>query len=243
MFQKRKYFKFCKRGIKILSTPQDKIYVKETYSGILKGIGVLKSYFELAIKLPTIEVTLAEDRKEYDSILQGVFGIKLKETTPPTRIAQIKGKHLLLLSPRAYKSDSVYTYKHDEYQSLMVHEVTHIIVRSISGGEDNVPRWFEEGLAVYLSRQWLFEEIRKPLLQRISMNEIPSFKKIIHSRDYYYYWGWTIINYIEKIYGKKLILQIIKRSKYQDTFEILGEKIRLIERKWKNDMKNFSIYM
>ncbi len=238
---KRKYFRFIKNGIKILYVPRDKMYIKETYSGVLKGICKLSAYFNMKKKLPPVEIILAEDRKDYDSILCSVFGLKI-DKTPSTRIAQTKGKHLLLLSPQAYEYDSIYTYKHDEYLRLIIHEVTHMTVRIISGGEDSVPRWFEEGLAVYLSKQWLYEdEFRKSVFQGVSRGEIPSLKSIFSNRVYYYYWAWTVVKYIEKIYGKKMILEIIKRSNQQDIFEIIGEKNHLVEQRWKDDLNKYIV--
>lgn len=235
---KRTYLTFIKSGIKIFYTEQDKIFLNETYFGIMKGIKILTSYFGLNKKLPVIKAIIAENRIAYNSILQHIFKLKLIKT-PPSRIAQTKGCYLLLLSPRVYSYDSIYTYQHDEYLRLLVHEIAHIIIRRTSGGEDNVPRWFEEGLAVYLSKQWLYEdEFRKQLFQRILINKIPSFKKIIQDRRYYYCWGWTIIKYIEKMYGKKIILKIIEKSIQQDIFEILGEKKHLLEQKWKDHLRN-----
>lgn len=235
---KRKYCRFIKNGIKILYVSKDKMYIEETYCGVLKGIHMLSAYFKMKKKLLPVEVILAEDRKDYDSILHSVFGLKI-EKTPSTRIGQTKGKHLLLLSPHTYEYDSIYTYKHDEYLRLIIHELTHMTVRIISGGEDSVPRWFEEGLAVYLSKQWLYEdEVRKPVFQGVLRGEIPSLKRIFLDRAYYFYWAWTVVKYIEKIYGKKMILEIIKGSNQRDIFDIIGEKNHLVEQRWKDDLKD-----
>ncbi|MGB9721472.1 MAG: hypothetical protein ACPL28_08355 [bacterium] len=235
---KREYLSFIKDKIKIFYTVNDKEYVKETYFGVKKGIGIVSSYFGLNKKLPAIKVIIAKNRLEYNSFLQHLFKLESSET-PLTRIAQVKGNYMLLLSPQSYATDSVYVYNRADYFRLLIHEIIHMVVRIVAGGDDNVPRWFEEGLAVYLSKQWLYEdEFKKPIFQKISINRVPSLAKIIRIRRYYYYWGWTIIKYIEKKYGKKMISEITKKCAQRDIFKILNEKKHLFEQKWKRDLLN-----
>ncbi|MFA5033032.1 MAG: hypothetical protein WC614_08435 [bacterium] len=233
----KKHIVFIKSNVKVNYIAKDEIYVNETCLGILKGIRLLKAYFNIKKKLPSIVVTLAENRKEYNFTLRNEFGLNIRKT-PLTRIAQPKGTHLLLLSPNAYEHDSIYTYKRDEYIRLMIHEVTHIITRIISCGEENMPRWFEEGLSVYLSKQWLYEdEFKELVLREVSTNNIPSLMEIIQNRIYYYSWGWTVVKYIEKFYGKKMILEIIEKCKQYDIFKIIGEESNFLEEKWRKNLK------
>jgi len=230
---------FNRNNIKIYYKEKDKIYVNETYSGILEGVRLLRDYLKIKKTLPAIEITLAENRKEYDLILSNKLGLKIVKT-PATRIGQPIGTNLLLLSPNAYESDSKYTYKKEEYHRLMIHEYTHIIIRLLSCREEAVPRWFEEGLAVYLSEQWLYEdEFIEPVYWGVKKNKIPTLSKIISNRVYYYFWGWTIVKYIEKYYGIKMILEIISNcSQYYDVFKIIGEECNVVEIKWRKDLIN-----
>jgi hypothetical protein len=48
-------------------------------------------------------------------------------------------------------------YPHDSLEAVLRHEVAHILIGRAAGGRD-VPRWFNEGLAVVAERAWGFED-------------------------------------------------------------------------------------
>lgn len=236
---------FNRNNIRIRYKGKDKAFINGTYFGIKRGVRLLSEYFNREMKLPEIEITLAENRKEYDLILSNRHGLKALKT-PATRIAQPIDTNLLLLSPSAYESDSTYIFKKEEYIRLMIHEYTHIVIRLLSCETDAVPRWFEEGLAVYLSEQWLYEdEIVGPVYWGVKKNKIPTLRKILTNRIYYYLWGWTVVKYIEKHYGKKMILNIVNNcNQDNDVFDIVGEECCTVGKKWRKELReNINMYI
>ena len=48
-------------------------------------------------------------------------------------------------------------YPHDSLEAVLRHEVAHILIARAADGRD-VPRWFNEGLAVVAEREWYFED-------------------------------------------------------------------------------------
>ncbi|HSC28944.1 MAG TPA: hypothetical protein VLD67_16835 [Vicinamibacterales bacterium] len=51
-------------------------------------------------------------------------------------------------------------YPHDSLESVLQHEVAHILIHRAAGGHD-VPRWFNEGLATIAEREWRLEDRRR----------------------------------------------------------------------------------
>ena len=49
------------------------------------------------------------------------------------------------------------TYPDSNFEELVLHEVGHILVARASGGVD-LPRWFNEGLALFIGRPWRLED-------------------------------------------------------------------------------------
>jgi len=59
--------------------------------------------------------------------------------------------HIVLFPSRSPR------YPHDTLEDVLRHEVAHVLISRAAGGRE-VPRWFNEGLAVAVERPWDFED-------------------------------------------------------------------------------------
>jgi hypothetical protein len=211
---------------------KEKSYIDETINGIKEAQETLSKYFELTLAKHNIRVVLTPSRLEFDKQVLNFLKISSETPSRRSRIAQPQGTDLVLLSPSAYFLDSIYRYNYEEYARLLCHELTHIYHELLSPDMETVPRWFSEGLAIYLSEQWIYEdEFRLP----VASGNIPTLDEINEDINLAYEWGWPIIKYIDDLYGKETILRCIKEQNYQkltifmrDEIEEIGE----ISREW-----------
>lgn len=61
----------------------------------------------------------------------------------------------------------VLSYPHDSLGALLRHEVTHVLLSRAAGGRE-LPRWFQEGVALLAARDWEMEDRERLLLGGIS---------------------------------------------------------------------------
>lgn len=232
------YLWFNDDNIKVGFTEKDRKYVRKTSAGLKKAIKFLSKYFHVKKNFGPIRAILVPNRKEYDRLVKTVLRVDIEKPSRPSRIAQTQRTDLVLLAPFAYATDSIYEYSAKEYKRLIFHETTHIFEEYLSPNIEVLPRWWSEGLAVYLSEQWKYEdEFGKPVLKGLKTKKIPSFKKIQKDVKLAYQWGWTIVKYIEHCYGQKMICTIVRNCTDGNVFKIMGETMRNSERKWKDYLK------
>ena len=61
----------------------------------------------------------------------------------------------------------VLSYPHDSLGALLTHEVTHVLLARAAGGRQ-LPRWFQEGVALLAARDWEFADRERLLLGGIT---------------------------------------------------------------------------
>ena len=64
----------------------------------------------------------------------------------------ISDQHLIVVLP-----ERVISYPYDSLESLLEHELAHILIGRAAGGQ-SVPRWFNEGLAMVAEHSWDFDD-------------------------------------------------------------------------------------
>ena len=64
----------------------------------------------------------------------------------------ISQQHLIVVLP-----ERVMGYPYDSLESLLAHEIAHILIGRAAGGQP-VPRWLDEGLAMVAAHSWDFED-------------------------------------------------------------------------------------
>lgn len=228
------YLTLRRHNIEVRYIEGDEASAEETFIVLKKALVFLSKYFCLRDPFPPIRAILVPNRSEYDRLVINLLGVDIEIPSNPGRIAQPQKTDIVFLSPCAYKDHSIYEYNPDEYRRLVFHELTHVFEEYLTPDMETTPRWWSEGLATYLSEQWRYDdEIRQPVLKGVKEKCIPDIEIIEASRKLCYDWGWTIVMFIENIYGKEMILKIVRECDNGNVFGILGEDCKNFEQKWK----------
>jgi hypothetical protein len=212
----------------------DQVSAEETKTALTAALPVITGYFELQSPLPRLTAILVPSRDEYDRLVLDLLGVDIEIPSNPARIAQPQRTDLVLLSPSAYEKHSAFTFSRSSYRRLLTHELVHIVEEHLSPDIELLPQWWSEGLAVYLSGQWRWEEsFRQPPIDGIEAGQIPPISKIEASRKLGYEWGWTIIRHIDEQHGQSTVVRIVTECANGDVFATLGTKKELFESEWK----------
>lgn len=222
--------------IEVRYMDKDRPFAEETFVMLEKAVDSLTRYFDLKAPFPVVRAILVPNRDEFDRLVADLLEVEIEKPSPPSRMAQPQRTDLVVLSPSAYKQHSTFEYSPDEYKRLLFHEVTHIFEEHLAPNMETQPRWWSEGLAAYLSGQWKHEDqyrFRQPVLQALKTGRIPDIREIESCIEFCYDWGWTIVMFIEKTYGRECILQTVTECDNGDVFGILGENTTTFQRNWK----------
>lgn len=221
---------------RVVFSEKDRNIVSETRKNAVAGIDAVLKYFSLRFKFPLINIFIAPGRKEYDFFVAHLTPVP----TSKGRIGQPQAVDLYLLSPNAYKRDADHVYlkpggiyNKAMYGRFIVHEMVHMAEEYISprGAMDARPRWWSEGLAVYLSGQYRESGIQDLMKKALAGNHIPSIDEL--SGPNAYIWGWTVIKYIETRFGKSKIRHVLERTNNFNLSKILGVNSKNFEQKWR----------
>jgi hypothetical protein len=235
----KNYLWFNDEKIKVGFTEKDRKFAKETSVALKKAIKLLSEYFLLKKSFSPVRAVLVPNRKEYDRLVKELLKVDIEQPSDPSRIAQPQRTDLVLLAPSAYSTDSIYKYSEKEYKRLLIHETTHMFEEHLSPNMEKSPRWWGEGLAVCISEQWKYEdEFIPPVMEKIKNKNIPTIKEIQKSVKLAYQWGWTIVKYIEHLYGQKMILDIVTNCDDGNVIEITGKTIKDFEKGWGKYLQN-----
>jgi len=224
--------------LRIIHVKRDDNVVAETHNSFIQGVESVKKYFNLKIESPFFNIFIAPDRKEYDRFVAHLT----KTPTSKGRVGQPQVLDLYLLSPNAYKEDASPffagtngNYDNDIYKRVIVHETVHMMEEFLAPKghmEHQALAWSSEGLAVYVSEQYLKEQdIRKCMQTDLDENNIPALKELKGAVAYI--WGWTVPRFIEKKYGRNKILSYIKAPCRTDLLKLLDAETSEFEKEWK----------
>lgn len=227
------YLTAKKDRITIKYKDKDEEFIEQTFQALKNSVNYLAEYFELKEDFPFILAVLVLDRSEYDRLVTDLLKVKIKLPSDPWRIAQPQRTDLVILSPSAYEKHSLFTFKPDDYNRLLFHEVVHMFEEYLTPDMEKTPRYWGEGLAVYLSSQWKYEDdFRGPVVKAISDKNIPSIFEIEKNIKLCYQWGWTIVRYIEDSHGKSTILKIVRECDDGNIFKILNVNDKTFQKNW-----------
>jgi hypothetical protein len=227
------YLTLGDRKIEIRYVEGDYGFAAEAFAALSEALPSLADYFALSEPFPKVRVVLAPDRGEFDHLVRDLLRLDLEVPSAPSRIGQSQRTDMVVLSPSAYETHSVFKYIRDDFRRLLVHELIHIVEEHLSPDMEATPRWWSEGLAVYLSAQWHDEDdFREPVLEGIERDKIPQISEIQRERNLAYQWGWTIVRFLEITYGKELVLRIVKECADGDVLSMTEEEIGVLEKRW-----------
>jgi hypothetical protein len=209
-------------------------FAAEAFAVLDQALPGITAYFNLADPFPRVRVILVTHRAEFDRLVRDLLRVEIEAPSHPSRIAQPQRTDLVALSPSAYPNHSTFEYVPDQFGRLLVHELVHMVEEHLSPNIEASPRWWGEGLAVYLSDQWLHDDAwRTPALDGIAQRNMPGFRQIEADTRLAYDWGWTMVRFIEQTYGRDMIVQMVRECSDGDVFSVIGEASANLEARWR----------
>ncbi len=230
------YIEVRSGNIEVRYTGADRRYAEVTLAVLSEAYAFLEECFSIGQPLPTpVRAILGPSRSEYDRLVVHLLGVDIEVPSNPGRLAQPQRTDIVFLSPSAYQQHSTYSYDADEYRRLVVHELVHVLEEHLSPDIEAAPRWWSEGLAAYLSGQWRHADqfrFRQPVIDGIRLGRVPSISEIQADVELCYAWGWTIVMFIEKVFGGATIARIVRQCRDGDVLATLGEDPHTFEKEW-----------
>ncbi len=131
---------------------------------------------------PLVQRLQQVDPNQYQAIMDLVG---LQQPGPPIRVilapnesdlakrvsAWVVGYALGEASTVVLLPDRVPNYPYDSLEGVLLHEIGHILTYRAAGGRD-VPRWFDEGLAMIAGRTWDIEERARLVWAMVSGHQV-----------------------------------------------------------------------
>jgi hypothetical protein len=238
----RDYAVLRQDGMTLEVVPEDEAFVAVTFAGLLKGAGLLRDYFGLHGRFPSVRTILVPDRGEFDRCVAEVLRIQIEVPSHPARIGLPQGTNLVLLSPRAYVPGTN-RYSPEGLERLIGHELTHIIEEHLSPNIEALPRWWSEGLAMHLSGDWRDEFAH--VARETAAGRVPALAEMQDgavadvSVRLCYQWGWTVARCIESVHGQPGIRKVVEQCADGDVLATLGEEPTAFERAWRDWLPGF----
>lgn len=137
-------------------------------------------------------------------------------------------------------------YSSVDLDTVLKHELTHIFIYKSTGGV-KIPRWFNEGLSVYVSGELLLERV-KLLFKAVNRNNIIPLKELEdkmpqshYKANIAYAESADFISYLYRKGGKYRIRGLLLRTKKENDFyialqKVFGIPISELERKWVEEL-------
>lgn len=173
-------------------------------------------YEELQFKLQTqvsdtIQVFLCPNEKSFDT-LTGKMVPHWGEG-----VADPQNHVIVLKSPKFSKN-------YDRFPKLVLHELIHIFVGELNRQAIDIPRWFNEGIAIYLSKDPDFaggQAISKALISNsiLALDEIDDVLNFHKEKARLAYEeSYSVFLFIEDKFGKEWIFELLGNLKQQPNF-------------------------
>ncbi len=128
-----------------------------------------------------------------------------------------KEKKLMMVSPNNPGNE----HNFNSVIKVAVHEFVHYITMYKTDDIFKLPNWLREGVAMYFAEQ-MNEDGKNNLRELINNNNIPRISQLegrVFPKRGGYLLSYTIIEYIVKNHGQKMLLKFIKEPKaYKDVF-------------------------
>jgi hypothetical protein len=149
---------------------------------------------------------------------------------------------IIIKSPRAAKRG------HIDLRKVFTHEFTHIALGRAFRGREKVPRWLDEGLAMYESREWNFSRI-STITRAVLTDSLIPLSEITHSfpqeadrAELAYSESFYLISFLISQYSKDSFHRFIKdysggKGLKEVLMEVYGIKWEGLEESWRKYLK------
>jgi len=149
---------------------------------------------------------------------------------------------IIIKSPRAVKKG------HIDLRKVFTHEFTHIALGGAFRGREKVPRWLDEGLAMYESREWNLSRI-STITRAVLTDSLIPLSEITHSfpqeadrAELAYSESFYLISFLISQYSKDSFHRFIKdysggKGLKEVLMEVYGIKWEGLEESWRNYLK------
>ncbi len=226
------YAKASAGHFEVFYTSTEECFVKETLEGLLAAESNIRDFFGASC-LEVANAVIVPSRTEFDRLVKDYLGVEIEHPSNPARIAQAQRNCMVFLSPKAYEKESIFTFIPEEFERLLAHEYVHIIEEPLSPDIESSQRWWSEGLAVYCSGQWRNEEdFYGNAVAGVRNGSIPSLSSLVSDSGLAYDWGWTVVWYVDREYGRAMIGKIVRECSDGNVFAFLGSSVDSIEKHW-----------
>lgn len=220
-------------NLEVYYIPSEGNIANLTLEGLSAALPVVCDFFGLNEFQKVTTAVIAPNRDEFDRLVKDYLEVEIEQPSNPARIAQAQRSSMVLLSPNAYETESVFRYIPQEYERLLAHEFVHIIEEFLSPDIESSQRWWGEGLAVYCSGQWNHEEdFFGNAVAGVRNRSIPNLSMLVSNPGLAYDWGWTVVWYIDHAYGRAMPGKIVRECKDGNVFDFLGNSMDAIGKRW-----------
>ena len=149
---------------------------------------------------------------------------------------------IIMKSPRAAKRG------HIDLGKVFKHEFTHIAVGRAFKGKDKVPRWLDEGLAIYVSREWNLSRV-STMTRAVLTDSLIPLSEITHwfprepdRAELAYSEGFYLISFLISQYGKESFHRFIRiysggKGLKEVLMEVYGIGWEELEEEWRDYLK------
>lgn len=126
------------------------------------------------------------------------------------------------------KAIETYPWAQGFFQSLLPHELGHIIFREFIGTQNNAPIWLDEGVAMY-QEKFRRKDLKKKLLKAIEERKLIPLTKLSEINimfvkdkeavDLYYTEAISVVEYLMTKFGKDNFVRLCKALKERKNFD------------------------
>jgi hypothetical protein len=149
---------------------------------------------------------------------------------------------IIIKSPRATKGG------HIDLRKVFKHEFTHIALGRAFRGREKIPRWLDEGLAMYESREWNLSRVSTMTRAVLTDSLIPlseithSFPREAERAELAYSESFYLISYLISQYSKESFHRFIKKYSggkelEEVLMEVYGIRFEELEERWRDYVK------
>jgi hypothetical protein len=184
--------------------------VDRAYRWAMRELG---DFYNIKWTHHTPNIIVVDDRKTIDALR--------KEKTEPWLVGWTdKSQNFHVLNFKKFGKESSHRYSREHYEALIKHELSHLFVDILTGGQHNFrPVWLNEGIALYTAGQNKFR--RKPL----KFHEFLAFYD--HGGAGVYQESGFFVEMLVKKFGKEKLFRLIRATKKAPSKKAFDAKFKI----------------